>query len=388
MEELKIEENIKKPKTNAQRQQEWRERQKLKMGEVEYNKAQALRHKKKYDKMRKINKEDDEEDIKEDDEDIKEDDEEVKLPKLKPVKKRVQPIIKRDIKDISKNIYISFIKKFYKHYTNKELDNDNDIIKAINNEKFSYKNIKADFNFLIDKFEDIINTYTKKLNLVYAIFARIRGLTPFINKLYPYQIKLQELNEDKRQRKVVPKEKIDLISFDRDDILSKLQNPELKYGEKIIYGLLFLIPPRRYDDYKITKISETKPNEKSDDKYNYYYQGKIYIYNCKSDTRTLMEQQQSKIRYIVDVPDEINEIIDLSKPFILGREYTQAGVSKLLANATYKIYGITYNMTEIRRIKITEENDKGLNYYERKALADAMNHSLAQQSKYVLSKVK
>jgi len=341
------------PKTNAQIQKEWRERQKLKMLKEKENNE------------------------------IKE---EIKLPKLKPVKKRIQPIIKREIKDVSKNIYIKFIKKFYNHYTKKNLEDNNDIIKAINNEKFSYKKIKADFNFLMDKFEDIIKTYTKYLNLVYAIFARIRGLTPFINKLYPYQIKLQEINEENRQKKVIPEEKINLISFDRNDILSKLQNPQLKYGEKIIYGLLFLIPPRRYDDYKLTKISETKPNEKNDDKYNYYYQGKIYIYNSKSDTRTLLEKAESKIRYIVDVPDEINELIDLTKPFILGREYTQAGVGKLLANATYKIYGITYNMTEIRRIKITEENDKGLGYYDKKALADAMNHSLTQQIKYILSK--
>ncbi len=372
------------PKSNAQRQKEWRERQILKFGD-EFKKMEKERQQKIYNSKRKlknISNDDNEEDNKEEDNNV----EKKVLPKLKPLKKRVHPIIKKNLKNVSKYIYINFIKKFYKHYTKKELNNDSDIIKAINNEKFSYKKVKEQFDFLNEKFDDILIKYENQLNYVYAIFARIRGLTKFINKLYPYQIRLQNLNEDKRQEKVIPEIKIEKISFDKDDVLLNLKNEKLRYCERILYGLILLLPPRRYEDYRITKITNSIPNEKNDSNYNYYYDGKIYIYNSKSDTRTAVEKDISKIRYIIELPEELNKLIDLSKEYILGREYTQSGVSKLLATATFKIYNIVFNISEIRRIKITEENDKGLSYYEKKELADAMNHSISEQAKYVLAK--
>ena len=372
------------PKSNAQRQREWRQRQILKFGD-DFKKMEKERQQKNYNSKRKlknVSNDDNDEDNKEEDNNV----EKKVLPKLKPLKKRVQPIIKRNLKDISKYIYISFIKKFYKHYTKKELNNDSDIIKAINNEKFSYKKVKEQFGFVNEKFDDILIKYENQLNYVYAIFARIRGFTKFINKLYPYHERLQKLNEDKRQEKVIPENKIERISFDNDVVLFNLKNEKLRYCERILYGLILLLPPRRYEDYRITKITNIMPNEKNDSNYNYYYDGKIYIYSSKSDTRTVVEKDRSKIRYIIELPKELNELIDLSKEYILGREYTQSGVSKLLAMATFKVYNTAFNISEIRRIKITEENDKGLSYYEKKNLANAMNHSIEQQAKYVLAK--
>jgi len=59
-------------------------------------------------------------------------------------------------------------------------------------------------------------------------------------------------------------------------------------------------------------------------------------------------------------------------------------MSKIFANTFYKIYGVAYNIVEIRRLYITNKNKEGLSYYEKKEIADAMNHSIEQQAKYVI----
>lgn len=367
----------KKPaKTTAERQRLWKEKQIERIGIDEFNKQQADKQRRLYNKKRNIDNPDD----------IKEKQEEIVIPKLKPFKKRTQPIIKNEITEQTQKTYISFIKKFYKYYIKKELNEDNDIIKAIKNEKYSYKKVKESFSFVNEQFDDIIKTYNHKLNYVYAIFARIRGMTPFINKLNPYQQQLQKNNEMKRQTKTISEDKVNKLKFEKEEVLKNLSNTNLSYTEKLIYLLTMLLPPRRYDDYRIIKIVNNQPNEKNDTNYNYYYEGKIYIYNSKSDTRSELEKQTSKIKYVIELPKEIIELINNNNEYLLGNLYSQSYMSKLFANTFYKIYGIVYNIVEIRRLYITNKNKEGLSYYEKKEISDAMNHSIEQQAKYVIPK--
>lgn len=365
----------KKPaKTTAERQRLWKEKQIERIGIDEFNKQQADKQRRLYNKKRNIDNPDD----------IKEKQEEIVIPKLKPFKKRTQPIIKNEITEQTQKTYISFIKKFYKYYIKKELNEDNDIIKAIKNEKYSYKKVKESFSFVNEQFDDIIKTYNHKLNYVYAIFARIRGMTPFINKINPYQQQLQKNNEMKRQTKTISEDKVNKLKFEKEEVLKNLSNTNLSYTEKLIYLLTMLLPPRRYDDYRIIKIVNNQPNEKNDTNYNYYYEGKIYIYNSKSDTRSELEKQTSKIKYVIELPKEIIELINNNNEYLLGNLYSQSYMSKLFANTFYKIYGIVYNIVEIRRLYITNKNKEGLSYYEKKEISDAMNHSIEQQAKYVI----
>jgi hypothetical protein len=369
--------NDKKPaKTSAERQRIWKEKQIEKIGIDEFNKQQAEKQRKLYNNKRKIDNPDNN----------KEKQENVIIPKLKPFKKRTQPIIKNEITEQTQKTYISFIKKFYKYYNKKDLNEDNDIIKAIKNEKFSHKNVKDSFSFVNEQFDDIIKTYNHQLNYVYSIFARIRGMTPFINKINPYQQQLQKNNEMKRQTKTISEDKVNKIKFEKEEVLKNLSNTNLSYTETLIYLLTMLLPPRRYDDYRIIKIVNNQPNEKNDTNYNYYYKNKIYIYNSKSDTRSEIEKQESKIKYIIELPKEIIELINNDNEYLLGNLYSQSYMSKLFANTFYKIYGIVYNIVEIRRIYITNKNKEGLSYYEKKEIADAMNHSIEQQAKYVIPK--
>jgi hypothetical protein len=365
MEEKKV------PKTNAERQREWRERRKEKLGDNEYKKKERERIKEIYNKKKELKP-------------VKE--EIIDIPKLKPLKRRINPIIKNELKDKSKDIYIKFIKKFYKNYTDKELNENHDIIKAINNEKFIHKNVKEDFKFINEKIDDIIKKYHNVLYLVYAIFARIRGLTPFIKKIYPYVERLKDINQKKREDKIIENDKYEKISFEKEDIIKNLENNELKYDEKILYGLIFLLPPRRYNEYRITKIAKEKPNETNDVRYNYYYNGDIYIYNSKVDTRNILERENSKIRDIIKVPNEIDKIINKDHEYLLGKENGESNIGKKLKRITKKIYGEEYGIIEIRRIKISKENERGMDYKERRKMAKEMNHSIEQQSRYILTK--
>lgn len=366
----------KQAKTTAERQRLWKEKQIEKIGIDEFNKQQAEKQRRLYNKKRNIDKTDD----------VDKKQEEVIIPKLKPFKKRTNPIIKNEVTEQTQKKYILFIKKFYKYYNKKELNEDNDIIKAIKNEKFSYKKVKESFSFVNEQIDDIIKTYNHQLNYIYAIFARIRGMTPFINKINPYQLQLQQTNELKRQTKTISEDKVNNIKFEKEEILKNISNIDLTYTEKLIYLLTMLLHPRRYDDYRIIKITTTKPNEKNDTNYNYYYEGKIYIYNSKSDTRNELEKQKTKIKFLIELPNEIIEIINTDNEYLLGKLYSQSYMSKLFANTFYKIYGVVYNIVEIRRLYITNKNKEGLSYFEKKELADAMNHSIEQQAKYIIPK--
>jgi len=119
--------------------------------------------------------------------------------------------------------YIRLIKRFYKYYTKKDLDDSNDIIKAINNDnEYSIKRINEDFKFLNDDriFNDIIITFTNNINDLHLIFENIDN--DFIEKLRPYKERLNSNKKNidaKGERSANPH-----LSFNKEDMTSKLLN--------------------------------------------------------------------------------------------------------------------------------------------------------------------
>ena len=217
--------------------------------------------------------------------------------------------------------YIRLIKRFYKYYTKKDLDDSNDIIKAINNDnEYSIKRINEDFKFLNDDriFNDIIITFTNNINDLHLIFENIDN--DFIEKLRPYKERLNSNKKNidaKGERSANPD-----LSFNKEDIIKNLKNSKLTYAERILYGLYMMIEPIKYDDLRFIKINQIK-------------KGKIYLNANK----------------ILDIPNEIIDIIDKSNEYLLGMEYTQSGISKLFKNAFQKIYGISYGIYDIKRLR-------------------------------------
>jgi len=361
--------NAAKASASAERQAAFRERQKERLGAEVYKKQESERKKALYAKQHPNVHH------------IYDEIEGIEMPKLEKLKRRAVSIIKTKLQESTKINMISVVKRLYKYYTKKELEDDNDVIKCINSQPFDYKKIKQDFNFINDKFDDLISKFHNYIPKIYCIFARVRGLTDFIKRVYPYHLRYQDLYEDKRADVNLDDNN---ISFEKEDILYNLENKNLDYHEKVLYGLLFLIPARRYGEYINCKIASSQPNNKNDDNYNYYYDGKIYIYKCKIDTRNRIEKQRNKIKYILNVPPEIDKDIDKDKEYLLGQDFSK-NYNIIFKKMIMKVYNKNYTISEIRRLRITYEFKKDLNFKEKEELSKAMNHSFKEQAKYALN---
>lgn len=310
------------------------------------------------------------------------------IPIFSPIKKLIKRTTnKNELKEVTTNTYISFIRNFSSNF-NIQLDDDYDLIKAIRNEKFNYKKVNEDFKFLKDKTKiyEIIRLNLNNIKLLYNVFTRIRGFALLLRYLYPYL----EYNHDdylkKRSEMVCDDEVKQLLNFNKDELILKISNtPELTYDEKLIHHLLTMIHTRRPHDYRICRISNQMPNDTFDSNYNYYFDGNIYIWNTKRRTIT---QKILKLYEVIKVPDEIIQLIDLNNPFIFSKEYDQPRMTRLIQSSFFKIYNFPFNARTIRKLYCDHLNTLGLNLYEREAIARQMGHSIAENMRYEHAKTK
>lgn len=353
--------------TNAENQARHRAKLIEQMGEEAFKAQEAKRKREQREKKKAINKELKPEQLSKPLEQLKQ---------LKPVKKRVIPILKTKLSDATIKLYSSFIKSFYKHYTNKDLslENDNiDILNVIQNMPYRYKNIKSDFKFLNDKntFNDIINTYKSKIGYLYSIMSRVYGLTSIVNKLYPYMKGNQKEYENDRANRLIPDNVINTISFDTQDVINKVENADLDRTEKIMAYLALLLPTKRFNEYRLVKISKIKPNDTFNKSFNYYFNGTIYIFNTKN-----------KVYNEINIPDEVFKLIDNNDEFMMGKLYNQNTFTQKLPNIMFKIYGMAINNTLMRRLYSSYLRSLNLNGNDYEKEANKMGHSLSQNLKY------
>ena len=353
--------------TNAQNQARHRAKLRAEMGEEAFKLKEKLRKKEMYDRRRAIPKETKSEQTQE------------PVKELKPIKKRIIPILKSKLSEASIKLYVSFIKSFYKFYAKKELLDDSDIILCILSKPFNYKNIKKDFSFLNDKdtFIDIINRYKSKINYLYSIISRVYGMTPIVKKLYPYMKGNQKEYENDRANRLIPDNVLNAISFDINDVIMKVENADLDRIEKMMAYLALLLPTKRFNEYRLVKISKIKPNDTFNKSFNYYFNGTIYIYNTKN-----------KVYNEINIPDEVFKLIDNNDEFMMGKLYNQNTFSSKLSNIIFKIYGMAINNTMLRRLYSTYLRSLGLNGNDYEKQANKMGHSLSQNLKYSYVKPK
>ena len=162
--------------------------------------------------------------------------------------------------------------------------------------------------------------------------------------------------------------KIKDLSFDKNDIIEKLNNSKLNNDEKLIYGLFTLFPTRRAIDYRRMIILKNEPIDKLN---NYYYNKKFYFYITKN-----------KKEQIFDVPIELDNLINKDNYYLLGKEYSAPSLSKTIMLILNKIYGISISAVEIRRLYATYMSNKYTNFIERKDICDKMNHKIEENMKY------
>lgn len=305
------------------------------------------------------------------------------LPPLKRLPKRT--INKNELKDTTiKNTYEPFIKNFYKKHTNNDLPDNHDIIKALNNQKFNYKQVRDDFSFLLDKnnknIYEIIRLNFNRVNIIYCIFTRIRGFVKFLKILNPYIIDEAIKYKEDRANTTIDADISKLLIFDRNDILLKSTNTELKYDERLIFLLLTLHHTRRTHDYRLTKNIANIPDDTYDKFFNYYYDGHLYLWNTKVRSK---KQKELNLFEIIKVDDEIIKVIDTTIPFIFKNNYKNVSAMSALVKKTFmKIYNYPFNARLIRRLYCDYLGSLNLDVNEREKIAKMMNHSLIENMRY------
>jgi hypothetical protein len=271
----------------------------------------------------------------------------------------------------TKQSYISFIRQFYKRTTGEDLNEDNDIIKKINEQKYNALNISKQFKDLIT------NNYTTDLlknpyevNNLYKIFRGIRGFTEISKRLYPYVLEYAKQYEDKRSVAIV-EDKEDLnISFELKDINNNIDKLATK-TDKIIYGFIFILKGR-LNDLRLIKITKDKADITKSD-FNYIYQDKIYINNTKNDKP-----------YIINMPKDFTRLYDENdEGYLLGELIAPSTLSQRLQKITKGIYGKVYTYLNIRHLNATQINAKGASLKERQETSKQAGHSMGQQLKYI-----
>lgn len=302
---------------------------------------------------------------------------------LKPITKRAVAEFKKFdyLKEGTINTYKKTIIAMHYYYTGVRLTDNDDIIKMIMSQPYKKANITKMFKYLKDDryVYDIIVRYKTRLDNIYGLFTHIRGFTPFIKKLQPYVKKFQIEYEDSRFDYTIDEKLIQLLSFDKQDVLDRLDNYNKNFdrlvryskplnNEEILAYLLFtLIPTRRPRDFEITKITNKIPDKHIDKNFNYYYDKHIYIYNTKNNDE-----------YDLILPDEIIPYIDTTGEFLFDNHKK---INILIPRVFNKLYGHPFNACEIRRLYCTYSNTH-FNMRERFATAKAMGHSMEQNLKY------
>ena len=376
------------PLTNAERQKRYREKQLLHNKEA-YDKKISLKMKKHY---RKLKNEEDIVDKKE--EDIV--DKEFILMELKPIKRRINPLNKSKLNEKSIELYLKTIKKIYKNYYKKEIEDDSDLLNILTNKPYNLDKLTLQLEFIKTDLYNVIKENYKDITILYAVITRIKNFAKQVKQLYPYIEQKQNIYNEKRITKkpdMIIEHKIETLSFKKEDILSILNNDniQLTETERLIYGLMTLFPTRRAVDYRKMLISDTKPKKeaklKINERNNYYYNKQFYFNVTKNK-----DIQQ------FDIPDEldilINEMIIKrqnktdNKHLLLNndnKEFSNSSLSIFIMKTFNKIYNISISAVEIRRLYSTylqKEVKKGnITEEKHRKICEMMNHSYEENKK-------
>jgi len=382
------------PLTNAERQKRYRDRQLLNNKEA-YDKKISLKMKKYYKKLKNEETNDKQETDNKEETNDKEENNNFNFILLKPIKKRINPLNKSKLNDKSIQLYLKTIKKIYKNYYKKEIDDETELINVLTNKPYNRDKITKQLEFIKTDIYNVIKDNYKDITILYAIITRIKNFAKQVKELHPYIEQRQNNYNEKRINKKVDKiieRKMEVLSFKKEDILRIIAKIELSDNEKLIFGLMTLFPTRRPNDYRKMLISETKPKKENklliNERNNYYYNKRFYFNVTKN--KDIQE---------FDIPDEldilINEIINKrdnkidNKHLILNKEnkeYTNSSLSIFIMKTFNKIYGISISAVEIRRLYSTylQKEFKNGNITEEKhrMICEMMSHSYEENKKY------
>ena len=271
----------------------------------------------------------------------------------------------------TKNVYVSFIRQFYKRRAGEELEEDADIIKKIREDRYSALGVSRQFKVLIEENMKDIVRIPYEVNNLYKIFRGIRGFTEISKTLYPYMVEYGKQYEELRSVAVVEdKNDLEIISFERDEIIKNIERIE-DITDRIIYGYIFIIRGR-LNDLRLIRIAKDK-DEAMKIENNYIYENRLYINNTKN-----------KRPYIIDIPEDFSRLCEgIEEGYILGNLIPPSTLSQRLQRITKEIYGKVYTYLNIRHLNATYINAKGASLKEREETSRQAGHSVEQQLRYV-----
>jgi hypothetical protein len=385
------------PLTNAERQKRYREKQLLNNKE-EYKNKISLKMKTHYKKLKNEHPKQEPLQLHQDDKlpEHQEKKEFILIP-LKPIKKRINPLNKSKLNDKSIQIYLKTIKKIYKNYYNKDIDDDTDLLNVLTNKPYNLDNIKSQLQFLKSDLFNVIKNNYNDITILYALITRIKRFAKQVKELYPYIEQKQNNYNEKRINKVpddIVKQKIDVLSFKKEDILTILSNPnsDLTDSEKLIFALMTLFPTRRPIDYRKMLISDTKPKKenklKMNERNNYYYNKKFYFNVTKNKDIQFFDVPDDLDKIINDIISKRHDLTD-NKHLLLNdnyKEFSNSSLSIFIMKTFNKIYGISISAVEIRRLYSTylqkEVKDGNITEEQHRIICEMMNHSYEENKKY------
>lgn len=385
------------PMTNAERQKRYREKQLLNNKE-EYKNKISLKMKTHYKKLKNEHQEDKQLQQSDEYQEHQEKKEFILIP-LKPIKKRINPLNKSKLNDKSIQIYLKTIKKIYKNYYNKDIDHDTDtdLLNILTNKPYNLDNIKSQLQFLKSDLFNVIKNNYNDITILYALITRIKSFAKQVKELYPYIEQKQNNYNEKRINKIpdaIVKQKIDVLSFKKDDILTILSNPnsDLTDSEKLIFALMTLFPTRRPIDYRKMLISDTKPKKenklKMNERNNYYYNKQFHFNVTKNKDIQFFDVPDDLDKIINDIISKRHDLTD-NKHLLLNdhhKEFTNSSLSIFIMKTFNKIYGISISAVEIRRLYSTylqkEVKDDNITEEQHRIICEMMNHSYEENKKY------
>ena len=214
-----------------------------------------------------------------------------------------------------------------------------------------------------------------------------------VKQIYPYLNKNQTKYSETRANKTIDattQKKINVLSFDKDDIISKYNEfkDQLSSNQKIIYVLLTLFPTRRAVDYRKMKVKLSEPQSEKkkgyEDKNNYYYNKHLYFNvtkNKKVQRYEISDELENIVRPLIESKKDGEYLLNKN-----GNQMTQNEMTREIMNTTYKIYGISISAVEIRRLYATYikemVKEKKITEQEHREISERMNHKYEENKLY------
>jgi hypothetical protein len=386
------------PLTGAERQKRHADKLRETMGEEKYKLFIKNKNKKKYNKLKNNN--DDNEDKNEDNEDTKND---LKKPEfvfieLKPLKKRLNPLKKSKLNVETVKIYLKTIKKIYFNYYKKDLDDDTDLMNVLTNKPYDLDKLSSQLSFIKTDLRNIIINNHKDISIIYSVITRIKNFAKTVKELYPYVEQKQNEYNSNRTNKTIDatvKHKINILSFNKDDVLNIINNDNLNLTniEKLIFGLMLLFPTRRPVDYRKMLITDTLPKKETKLKINLrnnYYYNKQFYFNVTKNKDIQNFPVPVELDLLINKVIKTNITDNNTNKYLLlnddNKQFSTSGLSVFIMKTFKKVFGTAISAVEIRRLYstylkkqimegiITEEEHRNICYM--------MNHSFEENKKY------